>query len=148
MVDSSRVFTIERHVGLLFEARVLALKTVDDVREYAQASKELLARFKPRRMVLVADHRAAGLYSPEVTAALIGLFTNLNTQLVRAALISGAANPLLTLQIARLVREAFNPVRRAFTNETELTTWLDDVLSAPERERLREFLRQSTVRAG
>jgi hypothetical protein len=139
-VHAPGMFTVEHHVGRLLEARVHRLRTADEVEGYGTTFRAQLARLQPRRGILCADHRPAGLYSPPVTAALVSLFTRLNPVLERAALVTGSANAVLSLQVMRLVREAKNPVRRAFSDAAAAATWLGEVLSAEERARLRVFL--------
>jgi hypothetical protein len=48
--------------------------------------------------------------------------------------------PLGARQVVRLVREAQNESRRAFTAPIQLASWLADVLSPVEGARLRRFL--------
>jgi hypothetical protein len=134
------MFTLENHAGRLLEARVHELRSAGEVAAYGAAFRTQLARLHPRRGVLCADHRPAALYSPPVTAALVELFTSLNPVLERAALVTGSTNATLSLQVTRLVREAQNPVRRAFSDAATAARWLGDRLSTEEQRRLDAFL--------
>jgi hypothetical protein len=50
--------------------------------------------------------------------------------------------PTSVLQVLRLIRETHFDRRRVFTHVEDLQAWLDPVLNAPERSRLREFFSQ------
>jgi hypothetical protein len=46
------------------------------------------------------------------------------------------------MQIARIMREVGNPARQVFFSPMELTAWLGEMLTIPERTRLETFLRE------
>jgi hypothetical protein len=50
------------------------------------------------------------------------------------------------LQVVRLVRESRHETRRLFFDEDELTRWLGEVLTDPEKVRLGEFLHEPAPR--
>jgi hypothetical protein len=49
------------------------------------------------------------------------------------------------LQFLRVIREADLPDRKLFFDEQSLVSWLDEVLSPGERERLRVFLSEGVA---
>jgi hypothetical protein len=137
---SIECFTVERNVGRLVEARVLALATRADVERYAQSFKPFAK--DTAGLVLCADHRAVRIYAPEVADDLISLFTKLNTVWRRAVLIAAPSNATLTIQLQRVVRSSNSSARRLVVDTAAAETFVADMLDAAEKARLVEFLRQ------
>lgn len=134
------MFTVEINAGGLIEARVQALKTVDQAHAYARAITQVVQQVAARRYVLCADHRPVVVYPQPVADALAELLVNMNRKLERAALLVAPSNATLTMQLDRLVRQAQNPSRRVFHGADQAKEFLGEVLDPAERKRLAAFL--------
>lgn len=133
------VFTVERRVGRLVEARVFRLATAAEVGDYAHAFARHLSA-PSGRPLLVADHRSVVIYAQEVVDALIDLFRVMNRHWERVALIIAPTNATLSLQLQRVVRESRNPSRRLFTDAREACRFLGELLQPDELARADAFL--------
>ena len=96
----------------------------------------------PGPVVVVSDLRAARTFSPQTTERFVALMRSDNAKIERTAMLVGNDSPTLGLQIARLIKEAGHPGRRAFHDAHELSEWLHEVLGADEQSALASFLAQ------
>lgn len=135
------MFTVERRVGRLCEARVFRLPEPGDVSAYSAAFRPLV--LAPTRPVLCADHRPVPIYRPQVADALVALFQSLNVHWERVAIVVSSTNATLAMQMQRIVRESANPSRNVFLDAGEAQAFLAPALDEVERERLRVFLEAS-----
>jgi hypothetical protein len=133
-------FTVEQKVGRLVEARVFRLSTRADVEDYGRAFAPF-ANLRPAA-VLMADHRPARVYSPEVAQDLVTMFEGLNRVWEKAALLVSPNNATLAIQLQRLVRESRNESRRVFLDQRECEVFLSTALDEAGRSRLQTFLSQ------
>ncbi len=132
---------IENRVGRLLEARVFGLRERDDVDAYARDIGVQILRMPPNvRPVLCADHRPVAIYGQGAADRLTELFLEMNARLERVAIVVAPTNATLSMQLARLVREAASPARRVFHEADEAQDHLAPVLDADELARVREFL--------
>jgi hypothetical protein len=131
------VFTVERRVGRLVEARVFRLMAVADVEQYGRAFPRHLLNGHP---ILLADHRPVVIYPQDVVDRLIEMFRGLNRSWERAAIMISSTNATLQLQLQRVVREAHNPSRRVFTDSREACRFLSETLTPEELARADAFL--------
>ncbi|HEX6765906.1 MAG TPA: hypothetical protein VF103_10525 [Polyangiaceae bacterium] len=92
-----------------------------------------------QKVVIVADWRPCKVFTPETAERAIKLFTNLNARIERSGILHRFDQPTSVLQVLRLIRETHFDRRRVFTQPDELYGWLDPVLDANERDRLRTF---------
>jgi hypothetical protein len=135
------MFTVERQVGRLVEARVRELKNRQAADAYFQAiTAAVVDAPSPHRAVICADHRPVVIYPPVVADRLVELFTSVNKRVERAALIVARSNATVSLQIERIVRESDNANRRVFYDVEPAQAFLSEVLSAAEKARVRRFL--------
>lgn len=134
--------TCEFVEGRLLEIRVgRGYRSVDDVSEMIRMIGESVAKLPPGdRFSIAADWRAVHVMSPEASARAKQMLTNNNPRVTRSAILTLPDNAMTNLQVVRLVREAQNTSRRAFTDATEMASWLSEVPSAAEATRLRTFL--------
>ena len=61
-----------------------------------------------------------------------------NPRIERAGILV-STSAVFSLQLERMVREAGNPRRRAFRTAGELVTWLDEIATPDEKQRLKEL---------
>ncbi len=137
------MLSVRRVVGRLVEIRFDGNPSVEDVERFNSECRACVVACSAetkRRAVLCTDLRQTHLFMPDVSERLLLLMRSANPHLERNAFL-GNGTALLSLQVARLVNEAVNPGRRRlFTEPEPLCNWLDEVLSAVERARMREFL--------
>lgn len=134
--------TCEIVVGRLMEYDVAAgYRTVRDVDDMIASTKRVLAAVpEPTQVVIVADWSRCELLTPEVSARTVEMLTTSNQRIERSAILHRSNQATSVLQVFRLIQEAAHTTRRVFTSPTELMAYLDEVLDAPERDRLRTFL--------
>jgi hypothetical protein len=134
--------TCEFVVGRLLEIRVArGYKSLEDVDEMIGMIGESVARLPgTEKYCIAADWRAVHLMPPDTAARAREMLAKVNPRVVRSAILTLPEEAVTNLQVVRLVREAQNASRRAFTDAKEMTNWLSDVLSAAELARLCTFL--------
>ena len=136
------MFTVEVQVGRIIEARVTALRSLEQAAAYSKALSQVAQRpAGQERMILCADHRAVAIYPQQVADELASLFGAMNQRLERVAILVAASNATLSMQLARIVREANNPDRRVFLSTDDAEAFLGEILTAAERKRLAQFLK-------
>lgn len=142
------MFTVERRIGCLVEARVHALRSGDEGNAYFDAiTRAVLDVPAPARAVICADHRPVVIYPPAVADRLVQLFTSVNTRVARAALLVSPTNATVSMQLARIVRESDNPNRQVFRDLELFTAFLEEVLDAAEMARAQAFMAEVSVSA-
>jgi hypothetical protein len=141
-------FTIETRAGRLIEARVFGLRTREDADSYATAlGAQVLRMTSHAPPILCADHRPVFIYPQAAAARLAELFTQMNAQLERVAILAARSNATLVLQLDRLVREAAYPSRRVFYTPEDAQAHLAPVLDTGELRRFRAFLEEYPPRS-
>lgn len=130
---------MRRVVGRLVEVRIVSPVHEADMPGVAAQTSAVIGSID-RHFVAVVDLRQARLFAQPVVDAFIQVLGATNPMLERSAFVIGGESAVFGLQIERAIITARNPARRAFRDPRELTTWLDEVLDAPERARLRAFL--------
>ena len=126
-------------VGRLVEARLVSLRSVDEVVTFEQAMAAAFARAGVRS-VICADWRQANILAPEVAARLRDLLTRGNTHLERSAVLLAREHATFNLQVERVVREAASPGRRTFRDPEAMLAWLAETLTPAEHARATAFL--------
>jgi hypothetical protein len=111
----------------------------DENGERASLDLRALIVANPQSVVVVSDLSIARAFSPETTERFVALMKSGNPKLLRSALLVAADAPTLNLQIARMMKEAGNPARRAFDDAHALMEWLDPDLTTAERAALATF---------
>ena len=133
--------TCEIVVGRLVEIDIAAgfnePKDIDEQIKLIVAALEKVPL--AQKVVIVADWRPCKVFTPETAERAIQLFTNLNARIERSGILHRFDQPTSVLQVLRLIRETHFDRRRVFTQPDELYGWLDPVLDAGERERVRTF---------
>ncbi len=134
--------TCEFVEGRLLEIRVAAgYKSVGDVDAMIGMIGANVGKLPPDdKFNIAADWRRVHVMSPETSVRAREMLASVNPRVVRSAILTLPENPMTNLQVVRLVREAQNPSRRAFTSATDMANWLSEVLSPAEVTRLRAFL--------
>jgi hypothetical protein len=131
--------TCEFVEGRLLEIRVATGQHgVAEVNDMIQENVAHLPR--DAKILIAADWSAVELMPPEGAARVRKMFEAVNTRVIRSAILTLPENPLKNLQVIRLIREAENPNRRHFTSAPALHTWLSELLTTEESQRLAQFL--------
>lgn len=130
-------------VGRLLEVRIAeSMRTPADVDAWFDGVRAASAQVPPgQRQVVAADWRACPIMSDEAAERAVLRLRHANLVNERSAALASAASPIAVLQFLRLCRssdEAGN--RRLFSEVEEMSTWLAEVLTDAERDRLRAFL--------
>ena len=130
-------------VGRLLELDLeTGFRSIAEVDAFSSSIAVALGNAPPeQKLVLVADWRRYQVAIPEVAERVSAMVQRNSPLFERNAVLYGAQAPTGTLQLFRVMQEAYNPQRRMFTDPGDLTSWLDEVLDSRERDRLRAFLR-------
>jgi hypothetical protein len=138
------VLTIENHVGRLIEARYVRPILLADFEAARVARRRVIARVGTDRVVVV-DARACDVLTQEQSDAVVRqLFHDASSSPpLRHAMLLPPERATFALQAWRMLRDGGSPARRGFQHVGEITLWLDEVLSEPERARLRAFLAET-----
>lgn len=128
-----------RKVGRLVEVRGISPFGDSELDDFVTKYMASLTR-TPGKAVTVIDLRAATVLPEDQSKLFVTMFRRTNPLLERSAILIDPKNATLCLQLTRIIRESTNLARRAFTDMTRLTVWLDEVLSKEEQARLRMFL--------
>jgi hypothetical protein len=129
-------------VGRLVEIELPdGYRAVSDVEELTKQLMTTVASVPPSvRPVIVADWRPCNVLTPPVAQRAVEMMSGINTRIERSAILHAADASTSVLQLMRLIKETRVPYRKLFTDPTQLHTWLAEVLSDAESERLRAFL--------
>ena len=132
------MYTLECHVGRLFEIRVQPPLSLEELKGFHPQVIRILGRI-PGQLVGCTDLRKARVFNLDVADRLKAIIRTEAPRVDRNAYLVGES-AVFSMQIARVIRAAGIPSRRAFTNAKEAITWLSEVLTEPEVVRLREFI--------
>jgi hypothetical protein len=129
-------------VGRLIEVRADAgYRTPADVDAIFEAIGRELGKLPANAQhVTVVDWRRCPLMAPSAADHMLKKIASVNASTERSAALALEDSPLAVLQFVRLIRDANLPDRKLFVHSDELYNWLSEVLTAPERARLKAFL--------
>lgn len=129
---------VDNVTGRLVEVKVAPPLTLEEIEGFVDELRATINRI-PGRYVGLVDLRQADVFPVEVAQALIELLSRMADRVERTAFLIGES-AVFALQIERVIRKSVNPHRKAFRNAADLESWLGEVLTDRERERLGEFL--------
>jgi hypothetical protein len=129
---------VDNVTGRLVEVKVAPPLTLEEIEGFVDELRATINRI-PGRYVGLVDLRQADVFPVEVAQALIELLSRMADRVERTAFLIGES-AVFALQIERVIRKSVNPHRKAYRNAAELESWLGEVLTDRERERLGEFL--------
>lgn len=128
--------------GRVLEINVRAgyrvVSDVDDMIDMMTAEFERIP--EPTRIVIAADWRACRVLTPFVAERVVKMLSRSNPRVERSAILHNVDQATSVLQVLRLTREAVFSNRRVFTDERELEAWLGEILTQPERARVKALL--------
>ena len=105
------MYSIESHVGRLIEVRFWSPVGEGEAMGWRRDHDAMLQSVLGNYIVLV-DMTDANVFPPDMVEAYVATMRN-EPRLLRAALVL-SASPTLSLQIQRILRDAFHPHRRTF----------------------------------
>jgi hypothetical protein len=99
------------------------------------------------RAVVMADWRCCPLLSDEASERARMRLMQTNSLVERSAALATPDSAISVLQFLRLCRDSGNPNRQLFTESATVISWLGEILTEPEKQRLIDFLSEySAVR--
>jgi len=132
------MYTVECSVGKLFEIRVQPPLSLEELQNFHPQVTRIYARVAGQ-VVGCTDLRNARVFSPEVANMLMTIIRTESPRVLRNAfLINEGA--VFSMQIARVLRTAGAPSRRAFLETDDAVSWLSETLSPTEIRRLGDFI--------
>jgi len=132
------MYTVEHHVGKLFEVRLVTPVTEEEFQHFIHDLNRVLGQI-PGKYVGVTDLMEAHIFPPFVTQTMIQYMSASSPRVVRSAMLIGES-ATFALQIERVLRSSNSDLRRAFRKQEELEAWVGEVLTFEERVRLKRFL--------
>jgi len=132
------MYTLESRVGRLFEIRVQPPLSLDELRSFHPQITRIHARVVGQ-LVGCTDLRNARVFNLDVADKLMSIIRTDGPGIERNVFLVGES-AVFSMQIARVIRAAGIPSRKAFLDPEEGVNWLAEVLSPVELRRLREFV--------
>jgi len=132
---------IQRHVGRLIEIDFPAEVDMPFTSSFAADAVAIVTDIAKagQRAVSVADMSKTKVMPADAIRPLADMLKADNPAIERTAIVIGS-DPLVDLQIWRLLSDADSDARRSFTNPDDALRWLHEVVSDPaEQERLQAF---------
>jgi hypothetical protein len=134
------MISILNHVGRLVETRFVAPITDAEIAELGQERARAGLAQEPRIVCIDASHMS--VLDPARSARILEALRRPSPGVLRRAFLLPEGGGVVALQVARFIREAQMTDIKAFSDQRLLLAWLDEVLTPPESQRLREFLRE------
>jgi hypothetical protein len=98
-----------------------------------------------RRVVIAVDFSKAKIWQKEHAEQLLDTMRKDNPMLERSGYFIPADSASVLLQFHRLIKDAQNPVRKAFPTIPEVYAYLDETLEDAEQKRLRAFFAEGSL---
>lgn len=133
------MWSIVHEVGALVEIRIWSPVTAGEATAWAAEHERTIAKL-PDEYVCFVDLVGATVFPPAAVAAYTSVMKDEPRLRRTGTLLS--PNPVQGIQVDRMLRDADNPMRRAFGAPQQVLAWLDPVLGPLERVRLRNVMRQ------
>jgi hypothetical protein len=132
------VIDIRNQVGRLIEVVVESPTTSAEWKALPKQLSSIHSRISEKYMYCANISRAK-LLQPEEAEPMKKIMYLDNPRLVRTAIYLGSNSAILMLQMERLIREAGNPARKAFRDPQKLISWMAEVTTPEEEQRIREI---------
>ena len=116
-------------------------QSVGDVEELRGSITRAFATVAPNvNLVVAADWRRTRLMEGAAADTFAKMIASFNARIERSGAVSSQNSPIAVLQFLRVIRESKHPNRRLFEKVSDLTSYLNEVLTPEESERLVVFL--------
>jgi hypothetical protein len=139
-----RGWSVERRIGRLVEGRVITFDGGGDVMAYSDEFRRVVNDIGRDALVCV-DYRQVSVFAPAAADELRELMLDVNSRVLRSAILLASSHATHALQVERVMREAPGAKRRRFVNETELLAWMREVTDPGEQHRLQVFLAEGNA---
>ncbi|HJL17076.1 MAG TPA: hypothetical protein RMH99_15530 [Sandaracinaceae bacterium LLY-WYZ-13_1] len=126
-------------VGRLITLRPETPRTLDDVAILGRRLGELLSQCTVPKLLFVTDLSTWDVVSPTISTRCAAILRADNPRVEHNAIVLGPSASA-GLQMARWIREAGHPGRRAFRSPRRAAAWLAERCAPPEAEAARRFL--------
>jgi hypothetical protein len=132
------VIDIRNQVGRLIEVTIESPTTTLEWKALPRQLHSIHGRL-PQKYMYCANISRAQLLRPEEAGPMKKIMQLDNPRLVRTAIYLGTNSATLMLQMERLIRETTNPERKTFRDPQKLITWMSEVTTPDEEQRIREL---------
>ena len=136
--------TVQRNQGRLLEVIFPEEATVDWIKLFASEVQQVMKGLAAEglRAATFADLSKTRVMTTEATHTLIAMLRSDNPIIERTSIVLGN-DPLVDLQIWRILSEANSPNRRSFTDPLQAHAWLEEIITdAGERSRSEVLLKE------
>ena len=124
--------------GRLVELRGRGLLQLSEFTAFRTTFTDLLIRIG-RRVVIIADLRGLTVQEPAIYEGLSRLM-KMDSPLVERFSYLIDPGSLIWVNVARVIQEVGNPVRKICSTHADATGWIAPFLDAKEKARLAQFL--------
>lgn len=128
---------VKNQVGRLIEVVFETPTTPSEWRELAKQLSFIQSQSIEKYMYC-ANMAKAKLFQPEEVKLLKKIMEMDNSRLLRTAMYFGTNSAVFLLQMERLIREAASPSRKTFRDPQKLISWMSEVATPEEEQRIRE----------
>lgn len=128
---------VRNQVGRLIE---VVFETPTTSLEWKELAKQLssIHSQSTEKYMYCANMARAKLFQPEESKMLKKIMEVDNSRLLRSAIYLGNNSAVLLLQMERLIRETASPARKTFRDPQKLISWMSEVATPEEEQRIRE----------
>jgi hypothetical protein len=136
------MFSVANRIGDLLEIRVASPFTLDNAASMFKQIYKVMPRGRKARVIV--DLRGLRIVDPTVVDLVSGFMKQDNPFVERNAFLLPDSGALLQIQSERMLKQIGAESRRSFRDREEAETWMNEILTLPERARLSAFLDEAT----
>ncbi len=131
------MMSVAKRVGRLAEVRYTAPLKLEELADFMAAVRRLVEDAK-RPLVFCCDWRGVDGFEEAFADTIVWIMRRDNPRIEANAML--VDRPRLYAQAEVIVKDAQSSKRRVFRKESELSAWLDPMLTPEERQRRVQFL--------
>jgi hypothetical protein len=141
------MYKFEIRVGRLAEATLGSPLTAPDLEGFITATRLGLLAL-PGKAVVACDMSRLAVLPDDLADRAIELIRRDSPKIERGGYLVSQRRSSTSMQITRLFREAKSETRRVFDDKTALRSWLAELLTPAELQRLGDFLAEIPTTVG
>ena len=126
-------------VGRLLQVRLASPLDAESAARFVEKSRLLMLTAR-EKVVTASDLRQLTVLSPEVADFMTTLMVRNGPKIERSSFLVVNLQSSLGMQLVRMMSASKSPGRRVFDRADEAASYLEEVLTEPERLALRKFL--------
>lgn len=130
---------IRNQVGRLIEVVIETPSQLSEWKALGIQLSSIHTRLLPEKYMYCANISKARLLQPAEVEPVKKIMQLDNPRLLRTALYLGTNSATLMLQMERLIRETGNPSRKTFRDAQKLISWMAEVTTPEEQQRICEL---------